>query len=136
MFKSTRGRLVLGTAIFAFGLATGLVAQTNTDLAQRAEQKRGDLSGAPGMEVIASIVELKPGDSSDLHFHHGIETAYVLEGAMVETPNGASTLTSGTTLMGARGVKHGAFKNVDNKPLKFFVVHVVDKGKPLYDYSK
>ena len=51
----------LGILIFALGLATGLTAQTLTDSPQRAEQKRADLSGAPNMEVIASIVEIKPG---------------------------------------------------------------------------
>ena len=49
---------LLGAVIFSLGLATGLTAQTLTDSPQRAEQKRAHLSGAPNMEVIASIVEI------------------------------------------------------------------------------
>jgi len=48
--------------VFGLGVGTGIVAQTVGDLPQRVEQKRADLSGAPGMEVVASIIELKPGE--------------------------------------------------------------------------
>jgi hypothetical protein len=48
---SIRG-LTVGVALFSLGVATTLVAQTLTDSPQRVEQKRADLSGAPGMEVI------------------------------------------------------------------------------------
>ena len=123
-------------AVFALGLTTGLVAQPTGDIPQRTEQKRADLSGAPGMEVIASIVEIKPGESTELHTHHGIETAYLIQGGEVATPsNPRVSLPTGATLMGSRGVKHGAFKNIGDAPLRFFVVHVVDKGRPLYDFS-
>jgi len=46
-------RSIQALVVFGLGLATGLVAQTTTDLPQRVEQKRTDLSGAPGMEIIA-----------------------------------------------------------------------------------
>ena len=35
-----------------------------------------------------------------------------------------------------REVKHAGFKVVGDTPLKLFTVHIVDKGKPLYDYVK
>jgi quercetin dioxygenase-like cupin family protein len=125
----------LGLLLFALGLATGLTAQTLTDSPQRVEQKRADLSGAPNMEVIASIVEIKPGDSSNLHVHHGVEAFHVLQGALVQAPGQApSMLPTGLTSLNLRDVKHGAFKVVDDKPLKLLTVHIVDKGKPLYDY--
>jgi quercetin dioxygenase-like cupin family protein len=137
MYKPTVYRATLGIIIFGLGVATGLVAQTNADIPQRKEQRRAELSGAPGMEVVASIVEIRPGESTELHFHHGVETAYVIDGALVETPNGQQTmLPTGATLLNAREVKHGAFKNVDSKGLRFFTVHIVDKGKPLYDFTK
>jgi len=41
-------------------------------------------AGAPGMEVIASVAEYKPGDSLGLHSHYGVEVAYVLQGASVQ----------------------------------------------------
>jgi len=123
-------------AVFGFGVATGIVAQTVGDLPQRVEQKRADLSGAPGMEVVASIVELKPGEESRLHTHHGIEAAYVIQGAMVQAPGQQPMqLATGATLFNLRDVKHGALKVVGDAPLRYFAVHVVDKGKPLYDFA-
>jgi quercetin dioxygenase-like cupin family protein len=121
--------------LFGLGVATGNVAQTLTDSPQRVEQKRADLSGAPGMEVIASVGEYKPGDSIGLHIHHGIEAAYVLQGASVQTPGKEPTvLPTGATIMNLRDVTHAGFTVVGDTPLKVFTVHVVDKGKPLYDY--
>ncbi|HEY8026121.1 MAG TPA: cupin domain-containing protein [Burkholderiaceae bacterium] len=134
-------RIVIRTLACAFlfgaGVATGLVAQTLTDSPQRVEQKRVDLSGAPNMEVIASTAEYKPGDGVDIHLHHGIEAGYVLQGATIQMPGKAPTmLPTGTTLMNLRDVKHAGFKVVGDTPLKLFTVHVVDKGKPLYDYGQ
>jgi quercetin dioxygenase-like cupin family protein len=125
----------VGFLLFALGVATGLTAQILTDSPQRIEQKRTDLTGAPNMEVIASIVELKPGESSNLHIHHGVEAFHVLQGAMVQAPGqAAGMLPTGLTSLNLRDVKHGAFKVVDDHPLKLLTVHIVDKGKPLYDY--
>lgn len=128
-------RPLIGVLLFALGVATGLTAQTLTDSPQRVEQKRADLTGAPNMEVIASIVEIKPGESSNLHIHHGVEAFHVLQGAMVQAPGqAASMLPTGLTSLNLRDVKHGSFKIVDDHPLKLLTVHIVDKGKPLYDY--
>jgi quercetin dioxygenase-like cupin family protein len=128
-------RLGLAAALFAAGLATGLLAQGLTDSPQRVEQKRTDLTGAPGMEVIASVAEYKPGDRIDAHLHHGVEMAYVVQGARVQLPGkDPMTLATGTTLMNLRDVKHAGFTIVGDTSLKLFTVHVVDKGAPLYDY--
>jgi quercetin dioxygenase-like cupin family protein len=123
--------------IFSLGVVTGLVAQTPSDSPQRVEQKRTDLTGAPDMEVIASLAEYKPGDGIDLHTHHGVEAAYVLQGAMVQAPGKEPMmLGTGATSLNLRDVKHGGFKVVGDGSLKLFTVHVVDKSKPLYDYVK
>ncbi len=133
---STR-RLIMGLVLFGSGVATGLVAQTLTDSPQRVESKRADLSGAPGMEVIASTGEYKPGEGIELHVHHGIEAAYVVQGATVQAPGKEPMmLATGASLLNLRDVKHGGFKIVGETPLKLFTVHIVDKGKPLYDYTK
>lgn len=130
-------KLVIGVALFSGGVVTTLVAQTLTDSPQRIEQKRADLTGAPGMEVIASVGEYKTGESIELHIHHGIEAAYVVQGAMVQVPGkDPMPLPTGASLLNLRDVKHGGFKVVSDTPLKLFTVHIVDKGKPLYDYSK
>lgn len=64
-----------GVLLFGGGVVTGLVAQTSSDSPQRVEQKRTDLAGAPGMEVIALVAEYKPGDSIGLHAQHGVGAA-------------------------------------------------------------
>jgi quercetin dioxygenase-like cupin family protein len=135
MKVNTFGRSIAGALLFGLGVATGLLAQTSTDSPQRVEQKRADLSGAPGMEVIASVAEYKPGDSIGLHTHHGIEVAYVLQGASVQLPGkDPMALPTGATLLNLRDMTHAGFKIVGDTSLKLFTVHVVDKGKPLYDY--
>ena len=137
MTKVSVFRAVASVALFTFGVVTGLVAQTTGDSPQRVEQKRTDLTGAPDMEVIASIAEYKPGEGIELHIHHGIEAAYVLQSATVQIPGKEPMqLPTGATLMNLRDVKHAGFTIVGDTSLKVFTVHVVDKGKPLYDYTK
>lgn len=45
-------------------------------------------------------------------------------------------LATGTTVLNLRDVKHGGYKIVGDTSLKLFTVHIVDKGKPLYDYGQ
>lgn len=126
-----------GLMLFGLGVATGLVAQTATDPPQRVELKRADLSGAAGMEVIASIAEYKPGETIDAHFHHGVEAAYVVQGATIQAPGkDPVSLAAGSASLNLRDVVHGGFKVTGDTPLKLYTVHVVDKGKPLYDRSR
>ena len=102
----------------------------------RKELKRADLTGT-NMEVIVSLNEVKPGEALTLHIHHGEEPYYFLEGGTIETPDGKQvTIPNGATGINARDVPHGAFKVLGDKPLKFLSVHIVDKGKPLYDKPK
>ena len=95
---------------------------------------RADLAGAPGMEVISSILEVKPGATVPRHFHNGIETGTVLEGGLIQLPGKEpQMLASGAPIWNLPGVFHGGFKVVGDKPLKLHTVHVVDKTKPLFD---
>jgi quercetin dioxygenase-like cupin family protein len=99
----------------------------------RKELKRADLTGT-NMEVITSISEIKPGDSSTLHIHHGEESFYVLEGGMIQLADGKQIpFPTGIAAVNVRNVPHGAFKVVGDKTIKLLTVHIVDKGKPLYD---
>ncbi len=137
MKRASLTRGLLAALVFGAGLATGLVAQTLSDSPQRKEVRRADLSGAPGMEVIISTGEYKTGEAIDLHIHHGIEAAYVIQGGTVQSPGkDPMPLPTGASLLNLRDVPHGGFKVVSETPLKLFTVHIVDKGKPLYDYSK
>ncbi len=125
----------VGAGLFGLGLATGLAAGKLTDTPQRSEQQRVDLSGAPNFEVIASILEIAPGESSRLHVHHGVEAYHVLQGAQIQPPGREPmSLPTGLTAMNLRDVEHGAFTVLGETPLKLLTVHIVEKDKPLYDY--
>lgn len=101
------------------------------------ELKRADLSGAAGMEVITSRGEYKPGQGIPLHTHHGIETGYVIQGAMVQVPGKEPMmLPTGAPIWNLRDVPHAGFKVVGDTPLILLTVHIVDKGKPVYEYVK
>jgi quercetin dioxygenase-like cupin family protein len=116
-------------------VAAGTPAWTQD--AARKELRRVDLSGAPGMEVVSSISEYKPGEGIPLHLHHGVEAGYVVEGAMVQSPGKPPfMIPTGAAVMNLRDVQHAGFTVVGDKALKLFTVHIVDKGKPLYDWVR
>jgi len=102
----------------------------------RKELKRADLSGT-NMEVITSISEIKPGEATALHVHHGEESFYVIEGDTIEHPDGKQVpFPTGTTGINSRDVPHGAFKVIGDNAIRLLTVHIVDKGAPLYDTPK
>ncbi len=106
------------------------------DTFTRTELRRTDLSGAPGMEVVLSVSELKPGDAIPAHFHHGIETGYIIEGGMIQLPGQEpSELVTGAPVLNLRDAIHAGYTVVGDKTIKLLTVHIVDKGKPLYDES-
>ena len=132
-------RLVGSAAIVSvFALITTVWADTmQADLPQRQELKRADLTTSPNMEVITSISEIKKGEIIPRHYHHGIETGYVLQGTMVQLPGQAPTMMqTGSPIMNLRDVPHAGFTVVGDQPLKLLTVHIVDKGKPLYEWVK
>jgi quercetin dioxygenase-like cupin family protein len=113
------------------------MAGASTDSPSRKELKRTDLSGAPQMEVISSISEFRAGEGLERHFHHGIETAYVIEGTMVQFPGKPATMMeTGTVVTNLRDVPHAGFKVVGPRPLRLFSVHIVDRDKPLYEWVR
>ena len=42
-------------------------------------------------------------------------------------------MVTGAAIFNLRGVFHSGYTVVGDKPLKLYTVHVVDKGKPLFD---
>ena len=120
---------IVATATFA-GLA---VAQSDLNPKNRQELKRDDVAGT-NMEVIISVVETQPGETVSRHIHHGEEAFYTLQGATLETPDGKQIkLATGSAGVNHRDVPHAGAKVVGDTPFKYLAVHVVDKGKPLYD---
>lgn len=123
------------TLVACVSAAALCAAATSTGNSARIELKRADLSGAPGMEVITSVSEYRTGEGVARHLHHGLETGYVVQGTMVQYPDQAPVmLATGTAVMNLRDVPHAGFKVVGEQPLKLFTVHIVDKGKPLYEW--
>jgi quercetin dioxygenase-like cupin family protein len=123
--------------LFGIGVAVafvgGTVAQDSLDPKTRQELKRAPLTGT-NMEVVISVVENKPGDVIPRHIHHGEEAFYVLQGATLENADGKQIkLATGIAAVNARDVPHAGLKVVGDMPFKYLAVHVVDKGKPLYD---
>lgn len=115
--------------------ATGLCAATAAKAPVRTVLERADLSVPTEMEVIASVTELKSGESLPRHLHHGIETGYVLQGTLVQFPGQAPVLlATGTSVLNLRDVPHAGFTVIGPQSLKLYTVHVVDKGKPLYEW--
>jgi quercetin dioxygenase-like cupin family protein len=109
---------------------------TSGDLPQRQELRRADLATSPDMEVVTSVSEIRKGETVPRHSHHGIETGYVLQGSMVQLPGQAPTMmATGSSFMNLRDVPHAGFTVVGDQPLKLLTVHVVDKHKPLYEWS-
>jgi quercetin dioxygenase-like cupin family protein len=122
--------IVAAVAAVAFA---GLALAQDLDSKNRKELKRSDLSGT-NMEVVMSTADYAPGDVIPRHIHHGEEAFYVLQGATVETPDGKKIeLATGSGGINKRDVPHAGFKVVGDKTLKLLTVHIVDKGKPLYD---
>src|SRR5512138_790925 len=102
--KSIQYRLLFALVLVIVMVAPGW----SQDSAARKELRRVDLSGAPGMEVIVSVAEYKPGDELPIHIHHGIEAGYVLEGGMVESPGKQPvTIPNGAPIMNLRDAPHG-----------------------------
>jgi quercetin dioxygenase-like cupin family protein len=128
--KIKTGLLVMGL-VGTLGLALPASAQNAVG---RQEISRVDLTGAPGMEVVTSIGEYPKGEWLVKHLHHGIESAYVIQGGWVQAPGKEPMeLKTGTALLNLRDAVHAGFVVVSDTPIKLFTVHVVDKGKPLYD---
>jgi quercetin dioxygenase-like cupin family protein len=126
-----------GSRLLAIALSATTIgaATVSSDMPNRQEMKRADLSGAPGMEVITSVAEYKVGEVIRRHLHHGIETGYVLQGSMIQLPGKEPTrLETGAPILNLRDVPHAGFKIVGPESLKLLTVHIVDKGKPLYDW--
>lgn len=129
-------RVLVGAVLFGSGLGVGLMAQSGGDFQLRKELRRTDLTGAPNMEVIVSMTEIKPGEGLPAHFHNGVEALYVVQGSTIQLPGKEPThMATGANGLNLREVVHGGFKNVGATPLVLFSVHVTDKGKALYEFK-
>lgn len=104
---------------------------------QRTILNRADLEGSQNMEVISSLLVVQPGSAIPAHFHNGIESGRVIEGGLIQMPGKEpQMLESGSPIFNLRGVMHGGWTSVSDKPITLYTVHIIDKGKPLFDGMK
>src|SRR5215471_18896033 len=133
MFK----KIVLCTAAIAivFGMAVSLNAQPQPSPVQPPPVKRTILQRAdvPGtnLEIIYATVEIAPGFKAGRHNHPGVVMAHIIEGDFWLQLDGEPerVLHAGESLTLPDRVIHN--EGATDKPVKFEVVYVVEKGKPL-----
>ena len=93
-----------------------------------------DLTDIPGKEVLMITVEYPPGGSDPVHRHNAHGLIYVLEGSVVMQVKGGKevTLTPGPSFYEGPEDVHVVGRNAStDRPAKFLVVLVKDKGAPI-----
>jgi quercetin dioxygenase-like cupin family protein len=93
-----------------------------------------DLTYTPGKEVLMITVEYPPGGSDPVHRHNAQGFIYVLEGSVVMQVKGGKevTLTPGQSFYEGPEDVHVVGRNASSdRPAKFLVVLVKDKGAPI-----
>jgi len=93
-----------------------------------------DLPNLPGKEGLMITVDYPPGSSDPIHRHNANAFVYVLEGSIVMQVRGGKevTLTPGQTFYEGPDDVHVVGRNASkNKPAKFVVFLVKDKGAPV-----
>jgi quercetin dioxygenase-like cupin family protein len=112
-------------------LATGAAAQNAaTPGLKRTILKRID-GPTPGYETVNVKAELEAGALVARHTHPGIESSYVISGALEFSVDGEGpkTYSAGDGIQVPAGVPHSA-KNGD-QPTVLAATYIVEKGKPL-----
>ena len=94
-----------------------------------------DLTDIPGKEVLMNTVEYPPGGSDPVHRHNAHGFIYVLEGSVVMQVKGGKevTLTPGQSFYEGPDDVHVVGRNAStDRPAKFLVLLVKDKGAPIF----
>ncbi|MCA6114530.1 cupin domain-containing protein [Bradyrhizobium sp. WSM 1738] len=122
--------------LFLTSIMAMLISSAHAQGITRDELKRADLTGKD-MDVIVTIVTVPPGENLPRHIHPGEEVVYVLDGAMLELPDGSQRqFPTGAATINIRNVPHAGFKVAGDEALKMLTVHIVDKGKPVTEVVK
>ena len=114
-----------------------LFLTTGTAMAQEATVTSllsKDLTEVPGKEALMITVEYAPGGTDPIHRHNAHAFIYVLKGSIVMQVKGGKevTLTTGQTFYEGPDDVHIVGRNAsNNKPAKFVVFFIKDKGAPV-----
>ncbi len=104
-------------------------------IAQQSAIKRTPLQTVdfpPGFNVVSAIAEIAPGNCAGRHTHPGVESSYVMEGALVLKIEGKpdQTLKAGESFQIPPNAPHDAC-TVPGQVFKVLANYIVEKGKPL-----
>ena len=100
----------------------------------REELQRGDNDPQGKTETIMAEIRMMPGASVPLHTHPGDEFVYVLAGGAMQGPDGSvNEVPTGASAWYPRGKVHGGVTSRADGEVVLLTVHVVDKGKPLFE---
>jgi quercetin dioxygenase-like cupin family protein len=104
-------------------------------VAQQATIKRTPLQTVDfpaGFNVVTAIAEITPGNCAGRHTHPGVESTYVMDGAIVLKVEGKpdQTFKGGESFQIPPGVPHDAC-TVPGQVFKVLATYIVEKGKPL-----
>ena len=124
---------MLKKSLIAAAAAVPLVAITA--LAQQSAIKRTPLQTVDfpaGYNVVSAIAEIAPGNCAGRHTHPGVESSYVMEGAMLLKIEGQpdKVLKAGESFQIPPGAPHDAC-TVPGAVFKVLANYIVEKGKPL-----
>jgi quercetin dioxygenase-like cupin family protein len=124
---------VLKKSIIVAAAAVPVIAATA--LAQQSTIKRTPLQTVDfpaGYNVVSAIAEVAPGNCAGRHTHPGVESSYVMEGAILLKVTGQpdKVFKAGESFQIPAGVAHDAC-TVEGAVFKVLANYIVEKGKPV-----
>lgn len=124
---------VLTKALTVAAVAVPVIAVSA--LAQQSGIKRTPLQTVDfpaGYNVVSAIAEIAPGSCAGRHTHPGVESTYVMEGAILLKVEGQPdrVVKAGESFQVPAGARHDGCAE-PGQPLKLLASYIVEKGKPL-----
>ena len=104
-------------------------------VAQQSNIKRTPLQTVdfpPGYNVVSAIAEIPAGTCAGRHTHPGVESSYVMEGALVLKVAGQpdQTIKAGESFQVPPSAPHDGC-TAPGQAVKILVNYIIEKGKPL-----
>jgi quercetin dioxygenase-like cupin family protein len=122
---------VLSVATLALSLSVAAQQPAAPAAIKRTPLQKVDVPGSPNMETITGIAEIMPNVNIGRHTHAGVETGYVIEGAITLLVDGKQPLSlkPGDSYQVPVNAIHDAKSGESGA--KILAVYIVEKGKPL-----
>jgi quercetin dioxygenase-like cupin family protein len=133
LIMSEGGPPVLKKALIAAAVIAPVIAVSA--VAQQPAIKRTPLQTVDfpaGYNVVSAIAEIAPGGCAGRHTHPGVESSYVMEGALLLKVEGQpdKVLKAGESFQIPPGAVHDAC-TVPGAVFKVLANYIVEKGKPV-----